>query len=79
MAETVPGVASLQARTPARREFGRGLPAVGPAAKKDRSPKVFNLKGGKAKLRESDDQVEEGCKELDKKRRSADEKGQEGG
>jgi len=37
----VPGVASVQARAPARREGGR---ALGPDEQKDRSPTVFNLK-----------------------------------
>jgi len=42
-AETVPGVASVQARAPARREGGREFQALGPDAQKDWSPTVFNF------------------------------------
>jgi len=52
-AKTVPGVASVQA--PARREGGREFQALGPDAQKNRSPVVFNLKLGTAKVGESDD------------------------
>jgi len=50
----VPGVASVQPRVPARRG-GREFQAVGPDAQKDRSPAVFNLKVGTAKVGKSDD------------------------
>jgi len=40
----VPGVASVQARVPARREDGREFQALGLDAQMDRSPTVFNLK-----------------------------------
>jgi len=49
--ETVPGVESVQTWAPARREFQ----ALGPDAQKDRSPAVFNLKVGTAKVGFSDD------------------------
>jgi len=51
----VPGVASVQDRAPARREGGREFQVLGPDAQKDRSPTVFNLKVGTAKVGLSDD------------------------
>jgi len=51
----VPGVASVQARAPALREGGREFQALGPDAQKDRSPTVFNLKVGTAKVGLLDD------------------------
>jgi len=51
----VPGVESVQATTPARREGGREFQAQGRAARKEQSPTVFNLKGGRFKIGESDD------------------------
>jgi len=51
----VPGVASVQARAPARREGGREFQALGPDAQKDRSPTVFNIKVGTAEVGKSDD------------------------
>jgi len=39
----MPGVASVQARAPARRAGGREFQALGPDAQKNRSPTVFNL------------------------------------
>jgi len=51
----VPGVASVQATAPARREGGREFQILGPDAQKDRSPTVFNLKVGTAKEGLSDD------------------------
>ena len=51
----MPGVASVQARAPARREGGREFQALGPDEQKDRSPTVFNLKVGTAKVGFSDD------------------------
>jgi len=53
--ESVPGVASVQAKAHARREGGRELQALGPDAQKDRSPTVFNSKVGAAKVGKSDD------------------------
>ena len=53
--ETVPGVASVQARAPARREAGREFQALGHVEQKDRSPTVFSLKVGTAKEGKSDD------------------------
>jgi len=47
---TVPGVASVQARAPARREDRREFQALGPDAQRDRSPTVFNLKVDTAKV-----------------------------
>jgi len=41
MVETDPGVASIQARAPARREGGREFQALGPDEQNDRSPTVF--------------------------------------
>jgi len=38
----VPGVASVQAKAPARREDGREFQALGPDEQKDRSATVFN-------------------------------------
>ena len=61
----MPGVASVQARAPARREGGREFQALGPAEQKDRSPTVFNLKDGTAKVGKSDDlNVRTGIKSL---------------
>jgi len=54
-AETVPGVTSVQARAPARRESGREFQALGPEAQTDRSLTVFNLKAGTAEVEKSDD------------------------
>jgi len=51
----VPGVASVQASEPARREDGREFQALVPDEQKDRSPTVFNLKVGTAKVGKSDD------------------------
>ena len=51
----MPGVASVQARVPARREGGREFQALGPDEQKDRSPTVFNLKVGTAKVGKSED------------------------
>jgi len=51
----VPGVASVQARAPARREGGREFQVLGSDAQKDWSPTVFNLKVGTAKVGSSDD------------------------
>jgi len=51
----VPGVASVQARAPAGREGGREFQALGPDKQKGRSPTVFSLKVGAAKLRKTDD------------------------
>ncbi len=51
----MPGVASVQARAPARREGGREFQALGPAEQKDRSPTVFSLNSGAAKVGKSDD------------------------
>ena len=42
--ETVPGVASVQARAPARREDEREFQGIGPFKQNDRSPAVFSLK-----------------------------------
>ncbi len=52
---TVPGVASAQARVPARRECGREFHILGPTEQKDRSPTVFSLKWGTASVGEWDD------------------------
>ena len=61
----MPGVASVQARAPVRREGGREFQALGPAEQKDRSPTVFNLKDGTAKVGKSDDlNVRTGVKSL---------------
>ena len=49
------GVASVQARAIARREGGREFQVLGPDEQKDRSPTVFNLKVGTAKVGESED------------------------
>jgi len=52
---TVPGVASIQATAPARREGGRECQARGPDAQKDRSPTVFIVIVDTAKIGRSDD------------------------
>jgi len=49
----MPGVASVQARAPARRIGGREFQAQGPDAQKDRSPTVVNLKGGTTQVGKS--------------------------
>jgi len=54
-AEILPGVASLEAWVPARREGGKEFQALGPDAQKDRSPKVFNLKVAHGKVGKSHD------------------------
>jgi len=46
----VPGVVSVQARAPAQRDGGREFHGLGPDAQKDRSPTVFKLKVGTAKV-----------------------------
>jgi len=51
----VPGVASVQAKAPARREGGREFQDLVPDEHKDRSPTVFNLTVGTAKVGKSDD------------------------
>jgi len=51
----VPGVISVQAWAPAQREDGRAFKALCPDAQKDRSPTVFKLKVGIAKVGLSDD------------------------
>jgi len=52
---TVPGVAPLQARAPARRECGSEFQSLGTTEQKDRSPTVFNLKFGTVRVGVSDD------------------------
>jgi len=51
----VPGVASVHARAPARREGEREFQALGLDEQNDRSPTVFNLKVRTAKEGKSDD------------------------
>jgi len=51
----VPGVASVQARVPARREGGREYQALRPDEQNDWSPTVLNLKVETAKVGFSDD------------------------
>jgi len=51
----VSGVASVQARAPAQRNRWKRVPNLGPDAHKDRSPTVFNLKVGTAKVGKPDD------------------------
>jgi len=50
----MPGVASLQARAPARSERGSEFQSLGPTEQKDRSPTVFNLKFGAVRVGVSD-------------------------
>jgi len=47
----VRGVASAQARAPARRDVGSEFQALGHVELMERSPTVFNLKSGTAKGR----------------------------
>jgi len=51
----VPGEESVHARAPARKEGGREFLALGLDEQKDRSPTVFSLKVGTAKVGKSDD------------------------
>jgi len=50
----VPGVAAVHAGAPARRGGGREFQALGPDVQNDRSPTVFNLTVGTAKVRKPD-------------------------
>jgi len=51
----VPGVASVQARAPARSEGGKEFQVLRPDAQNDRLTTVFNLKIGTAKVGLTDD------------------------